>query len=119
MIHGLPGYSFLTKSAKLKRYLYQGPEEEGYSFLTKSAKLKQSMMRNGFLTSYSFLTKSAKLKPFWSFAGMGSGYSFLTKSAKLKRTIHAPPLLIIRLCMADCKYLGITGFSLLEYLHSA
>ena len=63
MIHGLPGYSFLTKSAKLKRYLYQGPEEEGYSFLTKSAKLKPTPQVLAARDGYSFLTKSAKLKP--------------------------------------------------------
>ena len=34
----------------------------GYSFLTKSAKLKHQMVKNWKVQSYSFLTKSAKLK---------------------------------------------------------
>ena len=35
------GYSFLTKSAKLKHVVYIKHDLYGYSFLTKSAKLKQ------------------------------------------------------------------------------
>ena len=55
-------YSFLTKSAKLKRGVVLFFPPIGYSFLTKSAKLKLSIW--GIVTgmSYSFLTKSAKLK---------------------------------------------------------
>ena len=34
----------------------------GYSFLTKSAKLKRTLSYYSTLSSYSFLTKSAKLK---------------------------------------------------------
>ena len=37
--------------------------DNGYSFLTKSAKLKQIIQDAGRRTRYSFLTKSAKLKP--------------------------------------------------------
>ena len=38
-------------------------EMEGYSFLTKSAKLKQTKTVWEYNLGYSFLTKSAKLKP--------------------------------------------------------
>ncbi len=34
-------YSFLTKSAKIKRNRSDIPADIGYSFLTKSAKIKQ------------------------------------------------------------------------------
>ena len=37
----IPGYSFLTKSAKLKQEANKGIDETSYSFLTKSAKLKR------------------------------------------------------------------------------
>ena len=35
---------------------------EGYSFLTKSAKLKHISVTSSYAVCYSFLTKSAKLK---------------------------------------------------------
>ena len=56
------GYSFLTKSAKLKPKKLSAVSEHGYSFLTKSAKLKPDKRKPMRRTGYSFLTKSAKLK---------------------------------------------------------
>ena len=40
-MHLMMGYSFLTKSAKLKQLPDGYKYNTGYSFLTKSAKLKQ------------------------------------------------------------------------------
>ena len=56
------GYSFLTKSAKIKLQVEAETREEGYSFLTKSAKIKLRNRDSSTLFSYSFLTKSAKIK---------------------------------------------------------
>ena len=56
------GYSFLTKSAKLKHFVKAGEIIVGYSFLTKSAKLKLELLAIAIVLGYSFLTKSAKLK---------------------------------------------------------
>ena len=55
-------YSFLTKSAKLKRFRVPEDSMGGYSFLTKSAKLKRQVNDYHNEPGYSFLTKSAKLK---------------------------------------------------------
>ena len=62
---GRDGYSFLTKSAKLKQTKNEAMTVDGYSFLTKSAKLKPVTEVTESVTSYSFLTKSAKLKHFY------------------------------------------------------
>ena len=56
-----------------------------YSFLTKSAKLKRVKPVARYILSYSFLTKSAKLKLLTEVGCTVESYSFLTKSAKLKR----------------------------------
>ena len=56
----------------------------GYSFLTKSAKIKLDKARQYDINGYSFLTKSAKIKPLIVYRLEQQSYSFLTKSAKIK-----------------------------------
>ena len=56
-------YSFLTKSAKIKRIVAFVRKWRSYSFLTKSAKIKQTKKYPTGAYGYSFLTKSAKIKP--------------------------------------------------------
>ena len=58
------GYSFLTKSAKIKLGQNMASNASCYSFLTKSAKIKLLLIAALNPDSYSFLTKSAKIKPF-------------------------------------------------------
>ena len=62
MTSQVSGYSFLTKSAKLKPTSVIYTRCPCYSFLTKSAKLKLHRPKYRREPSYSFLTKSAKLK---------------------------------------------------------
>ena len=80
------GYSFLTKSAKLKLTKSTNQKTIRYSFLTKSAKLKPEVVPVVLDGGYSFLTKSAKLKLDFDYHVDDLRYSFLTKSAKLKHT---------------------------------
>ena len=65
--------------------------ENGYSFLTKSAKIKPQHKSRDTLAGYSFLTKSAKIKQTYRFKSSTQRYSFLTKSAKIKHPAPKSP----------------------------